>query len=343
MKNIRLALSTLSILFLLSCRLLTRAGETDTAVPTRTTVIPTAQDSEPVQPVEAPVVENEHGNSARAHLEALTNIGARPPGSENERLAAEYINGALLDLGYEPELQEFTVRDGIFEEFSSQNVIAVKPGESPKEIIIGAHYDSGDEGTGADDNASGVAVMLETAELVANLQTPYSIRFIAFGSEENGLDGSYYYAAQMDEGDVENTLAMVNLDSLAAGDITYVYSDEGEDAFLRDWVLEWADGQGYPLQTILDAELSDGDSYYSDFGAFKDRGIPFIYFEATNWTLGEMDGWTQVDPRYGRHGYIWHTPFDNLEYLDATFPGRVNEHLNIFVSALFAVTTEFNE
>ncbi len=237
--------------------------------------------------MEAPVVEDERGSIARAHLEALTNIGGRLPGSENERLAAEYINSVFLDLGYEPGLQEFTVRDGFFEEFSSQNVIAVKPGDSPKEIIIGAHYDSADEGTGADDNASGVAVMLETAELVANLQTPYSIRFIAFGSEESGLDGSYYYAAQMDEGEVENTLAMVNLDSLAAGDITYVYSDEGEDAFLRDWVLEWADGHGYPLQTILDADLSDGNSYYSDFGAFKDRGIPFIYFEATNWTLGD--------------------------------------------------------
>ncbi len=56
-----------------------------------------------------------------------------------------------------------------------------------------------------------------------------------------------------------------------------------------------------------------------------------------------MDGWTQVDPQYGDEGYIWHTPFDNLEYLDATFPGRVNEHLNIFVSALFAITTEFSE
>ncbi len=52
----------------------------------------------------------------------------------------------------------------------------------------------------------------------------------------------------MDEGDVENTLAMVNLDSLAAGDITYVYSEEGEDAFLRDWVLEWADENGFPLR-----------------------------------------------------------------------------------------------
>jgi alkaline phosphatase isozyme conversion protein len=217
----------------------------------------------------------------------------------------------------------------------------VKPGDSVKEIIIGAHYDSGRQGLGTDDNASGVAVILETAELVAKMQTPYTIRFIAFGSEENGLDGSSYFAENMSKTDVDNTLAMVNLDSLAAGDITYVYSEEGEKAFLRDWLLEWAGKNDISLQTIRNADLTDNGNYLSDYGAFSERGIPFIYFEATNWTLGDKDGWTQVNPQYGDEGYIWHTPFDNLEYLDATFPGRVNEHLKIFVSALFAITTEY--
>jgi alkaline phosphatase isozyme conversion protein len=141
--------------------------------------------------------------------------------------------------------------------------------------------------------------------------------------------------------DVQNTLAMVNLDSLAAGDFTYIYSDEGKNAFLRDWVLAWAGNSKIPLQTIQNVDLTDDGDYIGDYGAFKDRGIPYIYFEATNWTVGTMDGWTQVEAQYGDGGYIWHTPFDNLEYLDATFPGRVNEHLRIFVSALFAITTEF--
>ncbi len=48
-------------------------------------------------------------------------------------------------------------------------------------------------GSGADDNASGVGVMLEAASLIQGTQTPYSVRFIAFGAEEIDKKGSLYY------------------------------------------------------------------------------------------------------------------------------------------------------
>lgn len=284
--------------------------------------------------------ERQFGVIARSHVEALTAIGPRFPGSTNEQRAAQYILETFTKLGYAPETQRFNAWDEEWVEYISTNVIAVKQGLSSKQILVGAHYDSGSEGRGADDNASGVGVLLEVAEWVAEMQTPYTIRFIAFGSEENDLDGSYHYAELMSPMEVTNTIAMVNLDSLAAGDITYIYSDEGADAFLRDWLLAWAGENDLPLETILNVDLDD-DGYVADYGAFKDKGIPYIYFEATNWTLGEQDGYTQVDPQYGDEGYIWHTKYDTLEYLDATFPGRVNEHMRIFVSALFAVCTEY--
>jgi hypothetical protein len=310
------------------------------STPVVVTETPPAADS-PTEAAATSAPEVDFGRIARGHIEALTAIGPRVSGSENERAAGQYIIETFTRLGYSPETQSFSAWDWDENEFTSTNVIAVKQGASPQEIIIGAHYDSGDEGLGADDNASGVGVLLEAAEHIANMQTPYTIRFIAFGSEENDLDGSYHYAALMTQAQVDNTIAMVNLDSLAAGDIPYVYSDEGQDAFLRDWLLAYADGNGIPLQTIPNVDLSDG-GYISDYGAFKDRGIPYIYFEATNWTLGDQDGYTQVDVQYGDEGYIWHTPYDNLEYLDATFPGRVEEHMRIFVSALVAICTKFN-
>jgi hypothetical protein len=316
--------------------------ETPTEVATEAEVAVTPPPAvETVPLTEAPAAQINFGQIARAHLEALTSIGARVPGTKNERLAAAYITETFTRLGYTPETTTFSAWDENDEAYASQNVIAVKQGRSPKGIIVGAHYDSGKESLGADDNASGAAVMLEVAELAAQVQTPYTIIFVAFGSEENDLDGSFYFAARMEGKDVENTLAMVNLDSIAAGDITYVYSDEGEDAFLRDWLLEWAGKHNLPLQTIRDVDLEDEGDYVADYGAFKDRGIPWIYFEATNWTLGDKDGYTQVDTQYGDAGYIWHTQYDNLEYLDATFPGRVNEHLRIFASALYAIVTEF--
>ncbi len=130
------------------------------------------------------------GQIARAHLEALTAIGARLPVRRTNDWRRN-ISTVIHHLGYKPETAGILGRDGNFEDFLAERD-RCETGRSPKEIIIGAHYDSADEGTGADDNASGVAVMLETAELVANLQTPYTIRFIAFGSEENGLDGSVF-------------------------------------------------------------------------------------------------------------------------------------------------------
>jgi alkaline phosphatase isozyme conversion protein len=338
---------SITVLLLLSCGLLAPAATVPastqpavmepTTIPTEAMVVTQPPTVEQVPPTS----ENHFGLIARYHLEALTAIGARSPGSPEELEASQYITETFTKLGYTPKTQKFNAWDEDNAEYTSQNVIAVKQGDSPKEIIIGAHYDSGTEALGVDDNGSGVAILLETAEQIAKLQTPYSIRFIALGSEENNLDGSSYYAELMTAAEVQNTITYINLDSLAAGDFTYIYSDEGQKAFLRDWVLTWAGENGVPLQTIQNVDLTDGGEYVADYGAFVDRGIPYIYFEATNWTVGTLDGWTQVEPQYGDEGYIWHTQYDTLEYLDATFPGRVNEHLKIFVSALVAICTEY--
>ncbi len=290
------------------------------------------------------------GSIARGYIAALSEtIGRRVAGTEAERTAEQYIASAFEKIGYQPEVQKFDTtyenEDGYWIAVSSSNVIAVKPGQSKQEIVVGAHYDSvGGAGRGADDNASGVAVMLEVAGRVKDLQTPYTIRFIAFGAEETDLNGSTYYVQQMNQDDIKNTIAMINLDSVTAGDNTYIYSAEGAKAKLRDWTLDWAKQNGLELQTIKNVNLTDEYGYgTSDYYAFQQAGIPFVYFEATNWTLGARDGYTQTDPKFGDHGEIWHTQFDALKYLDATFPGRVDAHLNLYVSTLQAILTEYTQ
>jgi hypothetical protein len=117
---------------------------------------------------------------------------------------------------------------------------------------------------------------------------------------------------------------------------------EGNKAILRDWALAWADQNGFDLQTIRNVDLNDEAGYATaDYSAFQRAGIPFAYFEATNWTLGDQDGYTQVDPQYGEEGGIIHTEFDRLEYLDKTFPGRVNGHLELFTNIVTAILTQF--
>ena len=284
------------------------------------------------------------GQIAYGHMEAISEgIGPRAAGKTEEAQTAQYIVSLFERLGYVSELHPFstTVEEKVI---NSANVIALKPGESPREIIVGAHYDSVEIGKGADDNASGVAVILEVAERIRNQDTPYTIRFILFGAEEVGLQGSQYYAAQMTGEQIQNTVAMINLDSISAGDYAYIYGDEGERGGIRDWALDFASKNNLSLQT----QLGENPKYppgttgdWSDHAPFKAVGIPYTYLESTNWTLGDKDGYTQVSTEYGADGEIWHTEYDTLQYIDSTFPGRIQERLNLFVTMLEAILTEF--
>ena len=85
-------------------------------------------------------------------------------------------------MGYDVETQPFTFerREITYE---SENIIATKYGKFDQTVIVGAHYDSvsertcddGNTSTGAGDNASGVAVMLEAAEVLSNYKTKGTI------------------------------------------------------------------------------------------------------------------------------------------------------------------------
>jgi hypothetical protein len=303
-----------------------------------------AQPTSTTIPTAAPVPEKPAGESAYAHVQALSEgIGPRVVGTAQEAEAARYILSEFERMGYAPQLQPFQARIKLGR-VDSANVIAVKPGTSPLEIVVGAHYDSVGIGRGADDNAAGVAVVLEVAERVRDQDTPYTVRFVLFGAEEVGMDGSAYYVDQMTGEQIANTVAMINLDSLTAGDFAYIYGDEGEKGRIRDWALDFAAAQGLAVQT----QPGENPKYpagttgeWSDFVPFHAVGIQYAYFEATNWTLDKKDGWIQVDPQYGRDGEIWHSEYDTLEYINATFPGRMQERLSLFVTVLEAILTQF--
>lgn len=132
--------------------------------------------------------------------------------------AAQYITSALTHCGYKVEAQPYEVP---WENKSSkhfiqvQNIIATKPGiESPNEVVvIGAHYDSYGN-PGADDNASGIAGLLEIARLVANIPTRSTIQFVAFVNEEppffhTELMGSKVFAKTAWEQGTEIKLAII--------------------------------------------------------------------------------------------------------------------------------------
>ncbi len=300
---------------------------------------PSATAASPTKEPEIPA-----GQLAYTHLKALSEgIGPRVAGTTEEAKAAQYIVMEFERLGYVSEMRPFSITvKG--QKINSANVIAVKPGKSSWEIIVGAHYDSVNAGKGADDNASAVAVILEAAKRIQSQNTPYTIRFILFGAEELEMQGSDAYVRQMTKDEIKNTIAMINLDSLIAGDKAYVYGDGGKKGVIRDWALDFAQNHHLALQTQPGENLqypagTTGD--WSDHAPFKSAGIPYAYFESTNWALGDKDGYTQVSTEYGEAGEIWHTKYDTLEYIDATFPGRIQERLNLFVTVLEAILTNF--
>jgi hypothetical protein len=115
-------------------------------------------------------------------------------------------------------------------ESPSFNVIGVLPGTDPKlkseAIVIGAHYDHlgrGGEGSlapregdihhGADDNASGVAGLIELARMLSSQKLKRTVVFIAFSGEEEGLIGSSYYVNHPII-PLANTVAMINMDMI---------------------------------------------------------------------------------------------------------------------------------
>jgi len=280
-----------------------------------------------------PSLVHKNGAMAYEHMKYLAyEIGSRVAGTDNERKAEQYIKGQFQRIGFETTVQDFSyIRRGTTT--NSSNVIAYKPGKSSKQIIVGAHYDSVSVGRGVDDNASGVGVLLEVAEVLKNIPTPYSIVFIAFGAEETGLRGSNYYAANMTPAEIKNTIGMINMDSLAVGDKMYVYGGLGHAGFIRDQALEIVKkkklhvGTNPGLNPVYPAGTT-GD--WSDHAPFKNLGIPYGYLEATNWEIGALDGYDQTV----KFGGVWHTANDTIEFIEREYPGRIHEHLSIFSTLL---------
>lgn len=102
---------------------------------------------------------------------------------------------------------------------TTENLIADTPtGAAERTIVVGAHLDGVAEGPGINDNASGVAAVLETAVQFAELgvQPRNRVRFAFWGAEEDGLFGSEHYVAELDDTERRATAGYLNLDMVGS-------------------------------------------------------------------------------------------------------------------------------
>ncbi len=244
---------------------------------------------------------------ALAHVHALAvDIGVRGGGSAAEIEAADYIERQFAEIGYDVRRQSDIAIP--VTGLHTSNVVAVKPpdagGREDLVLVVGAHYDSvtwKEESPGANDNASGVGVMIEIARTLKDYPLPYSVHFVAFGAEEmqnavfeNHHYGSRHYVEEYLAGDKQpRVFGMLSVDMVGVGDTLYARTLGGEKSLLLERAQAAAErlGLGLPLKPDARGE--------SDHEPFARAGIPAVWIERL------------PDPDY-------HTTRDRYENVDAT-------------------------
>ncbi len=177
-------------------------------------------------------------------------------------------------------------------EKSTANVVGYLQGKSDEVVVVGAHYDhlglggtgsrggAGEIHNGADDNASGTAVLIELAEACHARPggMKRTIVFVAFSAEELGLLGSAHYAEHpflpMDQ-----TVAMLNFDMVGRSKDGYCAVGAGESSREFEGIAERVNED---LKLGLNLEISDGGMSRgsSDHQSFLNREVPSLFFFA---------------------------------------------------------------
>lgn len=253
-----------------------------------------------------------------ATIEDLEALGTRYTFTDGDEAAADYLEDRFESLGLVVERHTFDV-DGT----PCTNLVAVLPGgETPEQVyVFSAHYDStSDQPTtfapGADDNASGVAAVLEAARILVDRPIRSSAWFVLTAAEEQGSLGSLALAeAMLDEGvDARGVIApdMIGYWPLGDGDAMDILGDEASQPLVVH-MAEVADALGVANKTWIEHDYCYGD----DHTHYQDAGFPAISpmdcVEAHNL------------PRSGEDTPHYHRTTDTLDTVHLGFTTKVTQ------------------
>jgi putative aminopeptidase FrvX len=231
--------------------------------------------------INAVAEDNFSKEKAFAHVKYLADtIGPRPMGSPKEKEALLYTAEKLAEYGCQVEWQMISQSDRV--NTSSGNVIGRFPGLTSREIVIGAHIDSaGPEIPGANDDGSGIAVMLEAARVLCKQPHQSTLVFVAFGGEESGLVGSSYFVEHYP---LENVALMLQLD-MASDDSPLTIWVDTKQHQTPEWLvsasIDTFHSLGYrniDYATHFQSFNNALGGASSDHEPFMKKGIPAIAF-----------------------------------------------------------------
>ena len=227
-------------------------------------------------------------DNLKANIEHLCNYHNRRFDSRHIYDVQNWLVSCYQSFGVDTVmLHDFKVNKPGFPEETADNILAVQWGTlTPEEYVIcGAHYDSwNDDGTdpdtirapGADDNATGVAGILETARLLSHYTFDRTIIYANWCAEEIGLVGSAAYAHDMAEQRMD-IVGYFNLDMTGyleeGSDIHIHLMYTGQDSLLAKMVYSFSHTY-FPEMPIRQNWLAWGDS---DYSSFNRNGYPAVH------------------------------------------------------------------
>lgn len=238
--------------------------------------------------------DSETVRSLKEHVAYLSaaQLEGRKAGSEGERMAAVYLEEELKSLGIDilHAGNTFGIAAGV-DTLTSRNVMGLLEGWdkelSKHYIVVGARMDNLGTDTltvngekqvriysGANGNASGMALMLELARKLSYSRTLIrrSILFVGFGSSCESFAGSWYFLNRAFASDVAQIDAMVNLDMLGTAENGFwAYTASNGDL---NAIVQSLQGELLPLQ----AQLTAQQPYPGDHVVFYDKEIPSVLF-----------------------------------------------------------------
>ncbi len=292
-----------------------------------------------------------------------------------KKACREWIIEELINAGYDKsQITEQKIKIGGI--VTGRNIIVSVDGKSNKQVIVGAHYDGdgiGDNGSGLAlllATAVGFAgrkmpysvkyVFFDNEEIglfgadayaesmseteIANTLFMINMDSLAFGDYCNIYGGVTDFETGKVSGTGAYQTAMKRAEKLGfhtwnTAKLDGYYAKNGHGPALDPIGLftnPWTAKNPAPQNSVAYSPAQCAN--VSDHQAFVDRGIEYIYFEATNWyAMGKKpnsDSYTgyfeTTDTSVGKNGMFMNTKYDTFENLNGLYPGRIVEHFNIY-------------
>ena len=206
--------------------------------------------------------------------------------------ASDWIASRMEALGLEVEQQPFNANTWMGSGQAAPNVIGIQRGTLYPDtyVVCGSHFDSfsyeamygGGTAPGADDNATGVASVLESARIMTQYEFEYSIIYCAYGCEEMGLYGSEAYASRCQQQGMD-IIGYFNNDMNG-----YLYGDQ------------------IHIDCIYPNSVEPIGTYYMNVGEVYYPELPIRH---VNFNEGDSD-----HTSFNNHGYMGIYPFEDYEH-----------------------------